>query len=45
MYADENEMVADSEKELQTMLEVVQAYVVRWRMKLNSGKSKIMVFG
>ena len=36
--------VADSGMELQTMLEV-QAYVVRWRMKLNSRKSKIMVVG
>ena len=38
-------LVADSGMELQTMLEVVQEYVVRWRMKLNSRKSKIMVIG
>ena len=31
--------------ELQTMLEVVQAYVMRWRMEFNSRKSKIMVVG
>ena len=31
--------------ELQTMLEVVQAYVMRWRMKFNSRKSKIMEVG
>ena len=31
--------------ELQTMLEVVQVYVVRWRMTFNSMKSKIMVVG
>ena len=27
------------------MLEVVQVYVIRWRMKFNSRKSKIMVVG
>ena len=27
------------------MLEVIQVYVVRWRMKLNSRKSMIMVVG
>ena len=27
------------------MLEVVQAYVMRWWMKFNSRKSKIMVVG
>ena len=27
------------------MFEVVQAYVMRWRMKFNSRKSKIMVVG
>ena len=36
-------LVADPGMELQTMLEVVQAYVMRWRMKFNSRKSKIMV--
>ena len=45
MYADDIVLVADMEMELQTMLEVVQAYVMRWRMKLNSRKSKIVVVG
>ena len=31
--------------ELQTMLEVVQACVIRWRIKFNSKKSKIMLVG
>ena len=42
MYADDIVLVADTEMELQTMLEVVQAYVMRWRMKFNRSKSKIM---
>ena len=31
--------------ELQTMLEVVQAYVIRWRIKFNNKKGKIMLVG
>ena len=44
MYADDIVLVADSRMELHTMLEVVQAYVMRWRMKFNCKKSKIMVW-
>ena len=36
MYADDIVLVADSGMELQTMVEVVQAYVMRWRTKFNS---------
>ena len=39
MYVDDIVLVADSGMELQTMLEVVQAYVMRWRMNFNSRKS------
>ena len=45
MYADDILLVADSSMELQAMLAVVQAYVMRWRMKFNSRKCKIMVVG
>ena len=45
MYADNIVFGADSGMELQTMLELAQAYVMRWRMKLNSRKSKIMIVG
>ena len=31
--------------DLQTMLKVVQAYAMRWRMKFNSRKSTIMLVG
>ena len=43
LYADDIALVADSGVELLTVLEVVQAYVMRWRMKFNCRKSKIMV--
>ncbi len=45
MYVEDIVLVADSGMELRTMLEVIQAYVMRWWMKFNSRKSKIMVVG
>ena len=45
MYVEDTVLVADSGMELRTMLEVIQAYVMRRRMKFNSRKSKIMVVG
>ena len=45
MHVDDIVLVADSGMELQTMLEVIQAYVMRWRMKCNRRKSKIIVVG
>ena len=45
MYADGIVLVTDSGMKLQTRLKVVQAYVMRWRIKFNSRKSKIMVVG
>ena len=45
MYADDIVLGVDSGMELQNMLEVVQAYVMSWRMKFNRRKSKIMVVG
>ena len=41
MYADNIMLVADSGMELQTALEVVLAYVMRWKMKFNRRKSKV----
>ncbi len=45
MYADDVVPVADSEAELQAMLDVVEAYVSRRKMKFNSRKCKVMVVG
>ena len=45
MYADNIVLVADSGIEMQTTLEMVQACVMRWKMRFNSRKSKIMVVG
>ncbi len=40
VYKDDILLVSDSGMELQTMMEVVQVYVMRWRMKFKSRKSK-----
>ena len=45
MHADDVVLVADSGAELQAMLDVVVAYVSRWKMKFNTRKSKVMVMG
>ena len=45
MYVEDIVLMADSGMELHTMLEVVQAYVMRWRIKFHSRKSKIVVVG
>ena len=45
MCADDVVLVADSGPELQAILDVVEAYVSRWKMKFNSRKSKVMVVG
>ena len=38
-------LVADSEEELQVMLDVVGAYAEKWKFRFNCGKSKVMVIG
>ena len=45
MYADDIVLVADSGMELQTMLEVIQAYLMKWKLKFNNRKSKLMEVG
>ena len=45
MNADDVILVADAGAELQAILDVVKAYVSRWKMLFNSRKSKVMVVG
>ena len=45
MYADDVVLVAASGAELQVMLDVVETYVSRWKMKFDSRMSKVMVVG
>ena len=44
MYADDV-LVADSRAELQAVLDVVEAYVLRWKIKFNSRKSNVVIVG
>ena len=44
MYANDV-LVADSGSELQVMLDVVEAYVSKWKMKFNSRKNRVMAVG
>ena len=45
LCADDVVLVEDSGPELQAMVNVVEAYVSRWKTKFNSRKSKVMVVG
>ena len=38
LYADDIALVADSEEELQVMLDVVGAYAEKWKFKFNRGR-------
>ena len=45
MYADDLSLIATSEQELQSMLDIVSSYALMWRYGLNAQKSSILVFG
>ena len=44
MYADDIVLMSDSEEKLQTMLDTVHNWYKRWRVLINSNKSKCMHF-
>jgi hypothetical protein len=43
LYADDIVLIADTEEELQQMIDVVEKFTSEWRLSLNTGKSKVMV--
>ena len=45
MYADDLSLIATSEHELQSMLDIVSSYAAMWQYQLNAHKSSILVFG
>ena len=45
MYADDLALIATSEQELQSMLNIVSSYASMWRYGLNAQNSSILVFG
>jgi len=47
LYADDIVLLAESASDLQKMLDVVTAYSIQWRFRVNpkKGKSEVMLFG
>ena len=44
LYADDIVLFADSADELQSLLEILQNYCQRWKLTVNTSKTKIVVF-
>ena len=44
LFADDLVLIADSEKELQYLLDIAFNYSVKWRFRFNVAKSKVVVF-
>ena len=44
-YADDVVLLAESEEDLQSMLDVVSHWCKQWRLEVNVSKTKVMVFG
>ena len=45
MFADDLALVADSPTSLQSLINLVHSYTIKWRYKINPAKSAILVFG
>jgi hypothetical protein len=45
MYADDIVLIANNEKELQNMIDIVVNYSHKWRFELNHKKTEIVIFG
>ena len=45
MYADDLALIAESEKDLQAMLDIASSYARKWRYTFNARKSVVLVFG
>ena len=45
MYADDLEVIAGNEEDLERRLKIVYEWAKKWRMKVNEKKSEVVVFG
>jgi len=43
LYADDIVLMADSPEALQKMIDIVETYTSRWRLSLNTNKTKVMI--
>jgi hypothetical protein len=44
MYADDTALLAESARNLQNMLNLFHEYCLKWKLKVNIDKTKIMIF-
>lgn len=44
LYADDTVLMAESDSELQTLLDTFYHYCITWKMKVNVDKTKIVIF-
>ena len=44
LYADDTVLMAESDSELQTLLDTFYRYCITWKMKVNVDKTKVMIF-
>jgi hypothetical protein len=45
LFADDIALIAETEEELQRLLDVVSAFVIKWNLSFNFNKSKVLVVG
>ena len=45
LYADDSIVLSNNKKDMQNALNVVSEYCTRWKLKINAGKTKVVVFG
>jgi len=45
LYADDVALMTESESDLQTMLNIASSFTMKWNLKFNSNKSKVLVEG
>jgi hypothetical protein len=45
LFADDIALIAETEEELQRLLDVASAFVIKWNLSFNFNKSKVLVVG
>jgi hypothetical protein len=45
LFADDIALIAETEEELQTLLDVASAFLIKWNLYFNSNKSKVLAVG
>ena len=45
LYADDTVLLAESPEELQQLLDIFSQYCRTWKLKVNTSKTKVLIFG